>query len=471
MTTQHRLHDAANSAGSPGSGIRVSRLQRSAILTSIVLAMLIGAMDTTILNTTMPRIADVLGGHQWYAWTFASYMIFSTVLAPIAGRLADLFGRKRVFAVGLLVFLGGSLLCGLSDSMIQLVIFRAVQGIGAGFVLPFPPIIAGDLFPIEKRGQIQAVFNAMWGISALVAPFLGGLFLETVGWRWIFWVNVPICVVSFLFLMFYRETYQPKPSGVDYVGSGLFAAGIILVLLVTVEVPNRALLCAAGMGILAIFILYERRQASPIIPMTLLRNREIRWITLNSFLSYAALFGVGSFVPMFLQHEGYSVFISGAVLLGMTAGWMTLSVWAGKWIVKYGYPRLLVTGSALLVAGGLLLTLLREGTGALFTAGVMFAIGLAFGLLSTVCIICSQMLVGPNDKGVSTSLQVFARNVGTAIGVTVMGALFYGAPEPYEGFARLFGYGAAVSAVTLLFSLPLLRKSASGETARAEADR
>jgi len=470
MTQQpHRGTGGADSG--PASGFRASRLQRAAILTSIVLAMLIGAMDTTILNTTMPRIADTLGGHQWYAWTFASYMIFSTVLAPIAGRLADLFGRKRVFAVGLLIFLGGSLLCGLADSMIGLVIYRAIQGIGAGLVLPFPPIIAGDLFPIEKRGQIQAVFNAMWGISALVAPFLGGLFLETAGWRWIFWVNVPICLISFLFLMSYREIYQPKPSRVDYVGSGLFAAGIILVLLVTVEVPNRAVLGAIGLGILAVFILYERRQASPIIPMTLLRNREIRWITLNAFLSYTALFGVGSFVPMFLQYEGYSVFASGAVLLGMTAGWMICSVPAGKWILKYGYPRLLVTGSVLLVAGGLLLTLLREGTGALFTAGVMFVLGLAFGLLSTVGTICSQMLAGPHEKGVSTSLQLLSRNVGTAIGVTVMGALFYGASEPYEGFARLFGYGAAVSVVTLLFSLPLLRKPAPGEAARAEAER
>ncbi|HEY8529576.1 MAG TPA: MFS transporter [Paenibacillaceae bacterium] len=470
--TQHRHDTAANGeAGGPDFGKRMSRLQRAAILASIVLAMLVGAMDTTILNTTMPRIAGVLGGHEWYAWTFASYMIFSTVLAPVAGRLADLFGRKRVFAVGLLIFLGGSALCGWAGSMLQLVIFRAIQGIGAGLVLPFPAIIAGDLFTIEKRGQIQALFNAMWGIAGLIAPFLGGLFLETAGWRWIFWVNIPVCLISLLFLMAYREAYRPKPSRVDGVGAVLFAAGIVLVLLVTVEVPYRAFLAAAGLGLLALFFLYERRHPSPIIPMSLLQNRPIRWISLNAFLTYAALFGASSFVPMFLQHQGYSVFVSGAVLLGMTAGWMLFSVPAGKWILKYGYPRLIVAGSSILAAGGVLLTLLREGTGPLPVAAVMFVLGLAFGLISTVGIICSQMLVGPHEKGVSTSLQLLCRNIGTAIGVTVMGALFNGASGPYEGFSRLFGYGAAVGVITLLFALPLLRKAARGKPAQAEAER
>ena len=469
--TQHRHDKATNAAGGSDSGGRLMRLQRAAILTSIVLAMLVGAMDTTILNTTMPRIADALGGHEWYAWTFASYMIFSTVLGPVAGRLADLFGRKRVFVVGLLVFLAGSALCGWAGSMPELVFFRAVQGIGAGLVLPFPAIIAGDLFTIEKRGQIQALFNAMWGIAGLIAPFLGGLFLETIGWRWIFWVNIPVCLISLLSLMVYRETYQPRPARVDGIGAALFAAGIVLVLLVTVEVPYRGPFAVAGLGLLALFYLYERRHPSPIIPMSLLKSRPIRWISLNAFLTYAALFGASSFVPMFLQYQGYSVFVSGAVLLGMTAGWMLSSVPAGKWILRFGYPRLIVAGSLILAAGGVLLTLLRKGTSPITVSAVMLVLGLAFGLISTVGIICSQMLAGPHEKGVSTSLQLLCRNIGTAIGVTVMGALFNGAPGPHEGFSRLFGYGAAAGVMTLLFALPLLRKTAQDNAAQAEAKR
>ncbi len=163
---------------------------RILVMCSIVLAMLIASIDTTIMNTTMPIIAEELGGTELYAWSFAAYMIASTILSPIAGRLSDLFGRKKLFAFGIIVFLIGSLLCGIAATMPQLVIFRALQGMGAGFMMPFPAIIAGDLFSIEKRGKIQALFTGMWALSAVLAPTLGSLFVEFLSWRWIFYINL-----------------------------------------------------------------------------------------------------------------------------------------------------------------------------------------------------------------------------------------------------------------------------------------
>lgn len=204
-------------------------ISRISVMTSIVLAMLVISMDTTILNTTMPIIANELNNLNLYAWVFSIYMIASTALTPIAGRLSDLFGRKRVLAAGMIVFLLGSLLCGMAQTMVQLILFRGLQGIGAGFMLPFPSIIAGDLFSVKQRGKIQAFFSAMWGLASVLAPFLGSLFVEFATWRWIFYINLPICLISLLLLLPYQEEYTPKRAEIDYWGAALFSLGITLV--------------------------------------------------------------------------------------------------------------------------------------------------------------------------------------------------------------------------------------------------
>lgn len=262
-------------------GHQMRNKSRIAVMISIVLGMLVVSMDTTIIHTTMPVIADSLGGIHLYAWTFASYMILSTVLSPIAGRLSDLYGRKRVFGAGIVLFMLGSVLCGSADTMLQLVLFRAVQGFGAGVMLPFPMIIAGDLFSVEKRGQIQAAFTAMWGLSAVIAPLLGSVFVEFVSWRWIFYVNVPICIVTLLLLLPYKEEYEPKRATIDYLGALLFSAGISLVLMVTVVPAYHLFYALGGVAIIALFFYYERRHVSPIVPLTLLRNKPIAWMNLN----------------------------------------------------------------------------------------------------------------------------------------------------------------------------------------------
>ena len=423
---------------------------RTLVMVSIVLAMLVASIDTTIMNTTMPIIAKELGRFDLYAWSFAAYMITSTILSPIAGRLSDIFGRKKVFGFGILLFLVGSLLCGIADDMVQLILFRALQGMGAGFMMPFPAIIAGDLFPIEKRGKIQALFTAMWGLSAILAPLLGSLFVEFLTWRWIFFINLPVCIVAFLTLLPYKEDYQPKKASIDYIGAVLFGAAITSLLLITLVESGQIFFGIAGIILLICFYLFERRQSSPIVPLSIFRKKTIFWIYINGFIGTLALFGTSSYIPLFLQDiAGLSPFMSGIALLGVAIGWMLVSVPAGKWILKYGYRILLIIGNGLLVLSGILLVLLNETHGFVYTFFIMLIQGLAFGLLSTVGVIGSQALVGPHEKGISTSFFMFCRNMGTSIGVTVMGALLTSQAVFMTGMHHLFLYGFLTSIAAL----------------------
>jgi EmrB/QacA subfamily drug resistance transporter len=426
---------------------------RTTVMVSIVLAMLVASMDTTIANTTMPIIVNDIGGNSLYAWAFTSYMVLSTVLAPLAGRLSDLFGRKRIYAAGILLFLGGSVLCGLADSMVQLIIFRAIQGIGAGVMMPFPSIIAGDIYPVEQRGKVQAFFTGMWGLSAILAPTLGTFFVTYLNWRWIFFVNVPICLIALLALLPYKEVYQPKKAVIDYWGALLFAAGISSILLITVVHSYTYVYGAVGVLLLIAFFLYEKGHAAPLVPLTLMRNRPVALMIGGSFLSCAALFGTSSFIPLFLQNQGHSLFISGIALLGTSIGWMVVAIPSGKWVIRFGYKPLLLTGNALLVVTAVLLFFIREGSSFGYVFSTLTMLGLSFGLLFTVSTIGAQQLVEAHQKGISTSLQLFARNIGTAVSVTVMGSIVTKSDVFYTGIHGMFVYGLIASLVA--FAVPL----------------
>ncbi|NHN30600.1 MFS transporter [Paenibacillus agricola] len=426
-------------------------------MASVVIAMLVASMDTTIINTTMPIIAKELGGFQLYAWSFASYMVVSTVVAPVAGRISDLYGRKTIFSIGILIFMLGSLLCGFANTMIQLILFRAVQGIGAGVMLPFPNIIAGDLYPPEKRGKVQAVFTGMWALSAILAPLLGALFVQYASWRWIFYINIPLCLISLALLYAYKEQYVPRKSRVDVLGACLFATGVSLLLLTTVVESYMFAYTAAGIVVLVAFYFYEKQHSSPIVPLSLLANGPIAALNINGFLSCAALFGVSSYVPLFLQEENYSLFVSGLALLGVSFGWMVVAVPSGKWTLRWGYGRLVRIGNVLSVIAGAMLLVMKQGTGFWYVFAVMVVQGLAFGLIFTVSTIGSQQMVAADQKGISTSLQLFSRNIGTAVGVTVMGAFLTRGADVYSGFHALFVYGFIASLFALASSF-LIRK-------------
>lgn len=414
--------------------------QRVTVTASIVLAMLIASMDTTILHTTMPIIAGELGGFQFYAWAFTSYVLASTALMPIVGKLADLFGRKRLFVVGVLIFLLGSVLCGVSGTMAQLVIFRALQGLGAGIMMPLVQIIAADLYEVKDRGKIQALFTSMWMLSALLAPALGALFTEFASWRWIFYINVPVCLFSLLAIFPYRDVYEGVKAKIDGWGAMLFALGTSAILLVTAIEQYRWVWAIAGAALLIWFVIHERRHPEPMIPGRLFKQKMITWIYANNFVICLALFGLPNYVPLYLQDAGFSVLMSGLALVFMSGGWMTLSVQSGKWILRFGYRPLLLFGNGLLLAAASLLFIGQWIPGYWFLFLALIVLGAGFGLTFTVSIIGAQQLVEAGDKGISTSLQMFFRNTGLAIGVSVMGLIVNEAGTISEGVHTLFLY-------------------------------
>ncbi|MEW9700519.1 MFS transporter [Paenibacillus sp. SI8] len=423
---------------------------RSSVMVSIVLAMLVASMDATIANTTMPIIVKEIGGNDLYAWAFTSYMVLSTVLAPVAGRLSDLFGRKKIFASGMILFLCGSVLCGLSQTMVQLILFRAIQGIGAGVMMPFPSIIAGDLFSVEQRGKVQAFFTGMWGLSAILAPLLGTFFVTYLSWRWIFFVNIPICLIALLALLPYKEAYEPKRSSIDYGGALLFAGGISLLLLTTAVEHYNYIYGVAGLMLMIAFYYYERKHRAPIVPLNLFRNRPVAIMIAGSFVSCAALFGTSSFMPLFLQTQGYSLFISGVALLSTSIGWMAVAVPSGKWVLRFGYTKLLVAGNFFLIITAIMLFFLRENSSFWYSFTALTVLGVAFGLIFTISTIGSQQLVEAHQKGISTSLQLFSRNIGTAVSVTIMGAILTHSPHFYAGIHSMFVFGLIGSLIAIV---------------------
>ncbi|MBX6354029.1 MAG: MFS transporter [Thermoflavifilum sp.] len=431
---------------------------RTWVLAGSVIAMLIASLDSTVMNTAMPYIARVLGDFTLYAWVFGAYMIVSTVTAPLYGKLADIFGRKRVFIASILIFLVGSALCGTAHSMLALILFRALQGLGAGGIMPLAQTIAGDLFRVEDRGKIQALFTGMWGLSSVLGPLVGATFVTWASWRWIFYVNVPLCILAVLLLLQYRDMYPPRQVAVDAIGAALFTVGVGVLLADTVVTSRLWMYAVVGISLLAAFVLYERRQTQPFIPFSLLRTRGMTSIILNTFVACAALFGASSYVPLFLQEvAGQSLFVSGLVLIGSSAGWMISAVPAGKWVVRSGFRVPLLVGNAVLFLAALVYLPISAHTGFWYLFGAMVVQGYAFGLLLTVALIACQQLVQPDQRGLSTSLQMFARNLGSAIGVTVMGAFLTHAPSVLMGMHRLFLYALAASVLAVVTALCIPR--------------
>ncbi|MED4224817.1 MDR family MFS transporter [Neobacillus cucumis] len=433
---------------------------RLSVLICIVVGMLIASLDSTIMNTTMPIITKELGGYSLYAWSFASYMIISTVTAPIYGRLSDMFGRKKIFGLSIILFIIGSILCGTSQSMIQLVIYRALQGIGAGGIIPLAVIIAGDLFPVEQRGKIQALFTGMWGLSAVLAPALGSIFVIYLSWRWIFYVNIPLGIIAILFLLPYQETYVPKKSKIDFIGALLFSIGIIALLLTTVLKSNLLLSGVIGVLFLVLFFIYERKQASPIIPLGIFKNHEVRDLNINILFVCAGTFGISNFIPLFMKNVIHtSTFASGAVLLGTSVGWMIGAVPAGKTYLKYGLRKPLVLCAFMELIGTGLLFLLGNHTNFWFIFITLAISGYGFGLGIALSTIGAQEAVEGHQKGIATSLINFSRNVGTSIGITIMGTIATKSNNLLVNFPQVVWYAVIVGIFALVMSLFVKEKN------------
>ncbi len=415
--------------------VELEPLTREQILvtTGVMAAIAVAALDSTVVGTAMPTIIGQLGGLSEYAWVFSAYLLASTTTVPLYSRLADIYGRKPVFLFGLVLFVAGSALCGLSSSMLELIAFRTLQGLGAGAVQPISFTIAGDIFSPARRARMQGVFSGVWGVSAIVGPALGGVITSTVGWPWVFAINIPVGLVAGTIIwLTFRERFERHPHRIDWTGAVLLTASIVLLLFAVSEggdlfgwtSPIVAGMLLASAALLVLFVRQARRTVEPLVDLDLLRAPIIRAGLGIGTLAGVVMFGVTTYVPPMVQgvHRGTPV-EAGAAVAAMSIGWPIASVVAGRLLIHVGARPLVLAGTLMLVVGTLLTTQL-ERFDALWYAMVACAVtGAGMGLSSTTILVVVQGAVAWRRRAVATGLVQFSRTIGGAVGVGVMGGL------------------------------------------------
>ena len=395
-------------------------------MAGLLLGMTLGALEATVVSTAMPTVIATLGGLAHYSWVFSAYLLTSTASVPIWGRLSDLYGRRRLYLAGIVIFLIGSTLCGAAGSMTQLIVFRAFQGLGAGAIIPLAMTIVGELYSLEERPRIQAVFSGMWGVASIAGPIVGGYITDALSWRWVFYINLPFGLLAIAVL---ATAYPPGPARtearIDWSGAALLF-GSVTALLIALSGATAAvwlwLLASAAMA--AALIAVERRAAEPMLPLDLFHDRVVSRTLLVAFLVGTAMFGAIAFMPLFVQAVmGGTATEGGTALTPLFLGWVLSSIAGARLSVRSGYRRVSSAGVALIALGFTALALMgaRATRAALLADALVLGCGMGLSMLSLLLAI--QHGVERSRLGLATSLNQFARSIGAAIGVAVMGAL------------------------------------------------
>ena len=459
----------------------ISLGRRRAITAGLLLGMSLGALEATVVGTAMPTIITALGGLAHYSWVFSAYLLTSTATVPIWGRLSDLHGRRRIYLIGIVLFLVGSVLAGASTSMPMLIVSRAVQGLGTGVIIPLSMTIIGELYTLRERPRTQALFSGMWGLASIAGPIVGGYITDAWNWRWVFYINLPFGLLGVAVIAIaYPPSSVTRNVKVDWRGAALLVSGISTLLLALGDDTGPPLVwLAASIVLLALFVWFARRTPQPILPLDLFATQVVSRSLVVVFLVGFALFGAIAFIPLFVQTViGGTATQAGQVLTPLFLGWVVMSIVSAKATVKIGYRIVAITGSLLMTAGfiGLDLLTVSSTRTALFSACAV--VGAGMGMQMLALLLAVQHGVVRSRLGIATSLNQFSRSIGAAVGVAVMGLLMtralHGVPLPRgpEGagtsvltltdemrtlFAgalhQVFLCGALVSAVGLLATL------------------
>ncbi|WP_432359682.1 MDR family MFS transporter [Sporosarcina sp. UB5] len=409
---------------------------RPLVLISVMLAMFVGAVEATIVSTAMPAIAGELGGFSRYSWIFSAYLLMSTVTVLIYGKLADLFGRKPVFFVGLSIFLFGSILCGFASSMEQLIVFRLIQGLGAGAVMPIATTIVGDIYSTEERAKIQGYLSSVWGVSAVSGPVIGGLIVQYWDWKYVFWVNVPLGLLAMAGIFFFlHEPVTERKVAIDVKGAVLLTTSLSIILFWLVEGGqsfSRAssaslLLLLLGVALFTLFIRMERKAKEPMMPFSIWKNPVILYANLVSLTTGVILIGVSSYLPTYVTGVmEQPAMIAGFTLTAMSIGWPIASSVAGHLLIRFGTFAVSFAGGISLVTGSLMFVWMSGGSGPLWAAFSSFFIGVGMGLTSTSFIVTIQGAVSREQRGSATAANMFMRNFGNTVGAAIFGAVLNG---------------------------------------------
>ncbi|MEX1030138.1 MAG: MDR family MFS transporter [Paenibacillaceae bacterium] len=399
----------------------------------LLLGMFVAALDQTIVATAMPTVVKELGGFELFVWVFSAYMIASVVATPIFGKLSDIYGRKRFFLLGLAVFLIGSILCGISTSMAQLIIFRSIQGIGAGALMPITFAIIFDIFPPEKRGKMNGLFGAVFGLSSVFGPLLGAFFTDYIDWRWVFYINLPLGIVSFVLIYTaYHENLHKRKQQIDWTGISFFIIAI-LGLMFAIEFGGSntyAWLSAQIIGLFIIFVVFliaflwvETKVANPMVELSLFKNRVFSASQTVSFFYGAIMVTGATFIPLFVQGVyGESASAAGQTLTPMMLGVVVSSMLGGMFINKTSYRSIMIVSTIILIGSMFLLSTMTVDTPRWTVTVYMVFVGLGIGMNFSVLNVSTLHGIGNEHKGAAVSLIAFSRTIGSALGVTILGA-------------------------------------------------
>ena len=403
------------------------------MLLGVMLSMGLIAIDATILATAVPSVVNDLGGFSQFPWLFSVFLLAQAVTVPIFAKLSDSYGRKPVIVTGIAVFLVASVLCGFAWSMPALIAFRALQGLGAGAVQPTCMTIIGDIYSLAERAKVQGYVASVWAISSVVGPTLGGVFVDFLNWRWIFFVNVPLALVAgWMITRHFHEKVERVRHRVDVAGAVLLTLGSSLLILGLLEggvlwswlsLPGVGV-PVLGVALLVVFGFVERRAAEPILPTWVLKNRLLITTSLASLAVGAVLIGLTSYVPLYAQTVlGHSALVAGFALAALTLGWPIAASFAGRVYLRVGFRSTALIGTVVAVLGVGALTLLRP-TSSIWQVGVTcFVIGLGMGFVAAPTLIAAQSSVEWKVRGVVTGTSMFARSMGSALGIAAFGAI------------------------------------------------
>jgi len=448
----------------------ISLKRRRWITAGLLLGMSLGALEATVVSTAMPTVISTLGGLAHYSWVFSAYLLTSTACVPIWGRLSDLYGRRRIYLTGVAIFLLGSALAGASGSMVQLILSRAVQGLGAGCIIPLSMTIVGELYTLVERPRTQALFSGVWGVASIAGPLVGGYVTDYLNWRWVFFLNLPFgLMAAAVIASAYPRSGRVASVQVDWLGAGLLFTGIsALLIALGDETPGGVWVwVVATVVLLGAFVAVERKADEPILPLDLFGVEVIARSLAVVFLVGVALFGAIAFIPLFVQAvRGGTATQAGQAITPLFLGWVVMSIVGARATVLFGYRTVSITGSVLMSIGFVGLTLVDGHSPEWILLASCTVIGAGMGTQMLSLLLAVQHGVDRSRLGIATALNQFSRSVGAAIGVAAMGAVLargLSGLDTAGGANALAANGAALSASARdQFAIALHRVFVSG---------